>query len=140
MLTQSWWSISNIFRCTQMWIIFHTRLENLCSHFLYQVNNKLTIKHSGLFLYLYCILTLFKMGFFGAAHGWERRTSLPQIYPAYPTMMKLSKVVPYLKKIQKKNKSQVTHCLNSPDISIFLPKISKLCCVKKYRYRLPFDT
>ena len=43
------------------------------------------------------------MGIFGAAHGWggAKRPPLPEICHTYPTMMKLSKVIPYLKKIQK---------------------------------------
>ena len=51
-------------------------------------------------------LTLFRMGFFGAAHRWGRakKTSfLPKICHTYPTMMKLGTVIPYLKKIQKSN-------------------------------------
>ena len=35
--------------------------------------------------------------------------------------------------------NQVTHSLNSADISIFSPKIRKLCSIKKCRYRLRFD-
>ena len=29
---------------------------------------------------------------------------------------------------------------NSADISVFLPEDRKLCYIKKYRYRLDFDT
>ena len=36
--------------------------------------------------------------------------------------------------------NHVTHPLNSADISIFSPDISKFCYIKKYRYRLHFDT
>ena len=47
-------------------------------------------------------LDLFRMGFFGAAHGWgPKRSSLLKICHTYPTMMKLGTVIPYLKKIQK---------------------------------------
>ena len=49
-------------------------------------------------------LTLFRMGIFGAAHGWERgakKAPLPKICHTYPTMMKLGTVIPYPKKIQK---------------------------------------
>ena len=35
--------------------------------------------------------------------------------------------------------NSITHPLSSADISIFLPEISRFCCVKKYRYRLAFD-
>ena len=34
----------------------------------------------------------------------------------------------------------LTHPLSSADISIFSPKIRKFCFIKKYRYRLHFDT
>ena len=48
-------------------------------------------------------LTLFRMGFFGAAHGCGGAflPPLPKICHAYPTMVKLGTVIPYLKKIQK---------------------------------------
>ena len=48
-------------------------------------------------------LTLFRMGFFGSAHGWGEEQigppSLPKIYHTYPTIMKLAsytlpKVIP----------------------------------------------
>ena len=57
----------------------------------------------------------------------------------YPTMMKLGTVIPYLKKIQKIYESHDTS-LSSADVSIFLLEISKVCYIKKYRYRLHFDT
>ena len=34
----------------------------------------------------------------------------------------------------------LTHHLSSADISIFLPKISKFCYIKKYSYRFHLDT
>ena len=48
-------------------------------------------------------LTLFRMGFFGAAHGWgeAKRLPLPKICHPYSTMTKLGTVIPYSKKIQK---------------------------------------
>ena len=54
-------------------------------------------------------LTLFRMGIFGAAHGWgwgvggggKKCPPLPEICHTYPAMMKLGTVIPYLKKIQK---------------------------------------
>ena len=36
--------------------------------------------------------------------------------------------------------NHVTHSLTSADITIFSQKISKFCCIKKYRYRLNFST
>ena len=48
------------------------------------------------------VLTLFRMGFFGAAHGWGGiKAPLPKICCRYPTMMKLGTVIPYLKEIQR---------------------------------------
>ena len=44
-------------------------------------------------------LTLLQIGLFGAAP--KRPPSLYKICHAYPTMMKLSTVMPYLKEIQK---------------------------------------
>ena len=58
-----------------------------------------------------CTLTLFRMGFFGAAHGWEGglfAPPLPKIRHTYPTMIKLGTVIPYLTKIQKMYKSRDT--------------------------------
>ena len=57
------------------------------------------------------------MGIFGAAHGlWggrgggrgRQKGPLPKICYRYPTMMKLGKVIPYLKKIKKIYKSHDT--------------------------------
>ena len=81
------------------------------------------------------------MGFFGAAHGrWGcKKATFPKICHTYPTMMKLSTVTPYLNKIQK-YMNYVTHPLISADISIFSPEISKFWSIKKYKYRLRFDT
>ena len=42
------------------------------------------------------LLTLFRMGFFGAAHGWGGGLfgpPLPKICHKYPTMMKLGTVI-----------------------------------------------
>ena len=69
--------------------------------------------------------------------GGKKHPSLPKICHTYPTMMKLSTVIPYLKKIQKIYKSHETS-LSSANISIFSPEISKCCYIEKYRYRLYF--
>ena len=71
--------------------------------------------------------------------GRSKKVALPKICHTYPKMMKLGKVVPYLKKIQKYI-NYVTHLMNSDDISVFLPEITKVCYIKKYRYRLHFVT
>ena len=50
----------------------------------------------------YFLLTLFRMGFLGDC------PTLPKIFHTYPTMMKLSAVIPYLRKILKMYKSRDT--------------------------------
>ena len=54
------------------------------------------------------IVTLFRMGLFGAAHGWEggRRPPLLKILQTYPAMMKLGTGILYLKKTQIINESR----------------------------------
>ena len=57
----------------------------------------------------------------------------------YPTIMKRDTVIPYLRKTQKMYKSRDTSlefCWHQH----FSPEISKFCYIKKYRYRLDFDT
>ena len=87
------------------------------------------------------LLSLFRMGFFGAAHGWgaTKRSPLPKICHKYAIVMKLGTIIPYLKMAQK-YMNHVTHPVNSADISIFSPEISKFCYIRKYRYRLHFNT
>ena len=49
-------------------------------------------------------LTLFRMGFFGAAHGsggGSFLAPLPKIRHTYPAMMKLGTVIPDLRKLQR---------------------------------------
>ena len=42
------------------------------------------------------------MGLFEVAHGWGGQNApIPKICHTHPTMIKLDKVIPYLKKIQK---------------------------------------
>ena len=55
-------------------------------------------------------LTLFRMVFFGAAHGWRggKKAPLPKICQINPTMIKLGTVIPYLKKFQKLYESRET--------------------------------
>ena len=55
------------------------------------------------------ILTLFRMGLFGAAHGWGTgvggggggKKAVSKICHTYVTILKLGTVIPYLKKNQK---------------------------------------
>ena len=81
------------------------------------------------------------MGFFEAAQRWRaKRTPLPKIFRNYPSMMELSTVIPYLKETPKKYKNHVPHALSSANITIFPPEVSNFCYIKKYRYRLNFNT
>ena len=64
---------------------------------------------------------------------------LPKIRHTYHAMMKLGKIIPYLRR-SKKCINHVTHLLSHADISLFSPEISKFCYIKKYTYRLDFDT
>ena len=55
------------------------------------------------------MLTLLRMDFFGAAHGWRgKKAPLPNICHTYPIMMKLGTNIPYLRKIQKIQESRDT--------------------------------
>ena len=71
--------------------------------------------------------------------GGGKKVNLLKICHTYPTMMKLDKLIPYLRKIQKYT-NHVSHPLSSADISIFLLEISKFYYIKEYRYRLYFIT
>ena len=67
------------------------------------MNNKLETKYWSAFRASFMqtesnCLTLFRMGFFGAAHRWGGN----QISYTYPTMMKLGTVIHYPKKIQSR--------------------------------------
>ena len=81
------------------------------------------------------------MGFFRIAHGWRDQKCPPvrKICNTYPTMMKLDTVITYLKKTQKVYESCDT-ALSYAGISICSPELRKFCYIKKYRYRLHFDT
>ena len=69
--------------------------------------------------------------------GGAKRPPLPKICQTYPTMMKLGKVILYLKR-PKNYMNHVMHPLSSADSSIFSSEISKFCYIRKYRYRLHF--
>ena len=80
------------------------------------------------------------MGLFGAAHEWwGTKRSLAKICHTYPTMVKLGTLIPYLKKIQKIYKSCDTP-LEFCSHQYFFTRNIKFCYIKKYGYRLYFDT
>ena len=92
----------------------------------------------------YFFMALFSTGLFGAADGWGwriKRHSFLKICHTYSlksTMIRLGTVIPYLKKTTEL--THVTHPLNFADMSIFLSGIGNFCFIKKYRYRLHFNT
>ena len=60
------------------------------------------IKELSVILTVKFSLTLFMMGIFWAAHGWGgQKGPLSKLWHTYPTIMKPSTVIPYLKKIKK---------------------------------------
>ena len=71
--------------------------------------------------------------------GRKDTPPLPKICHTYPTMIKLATIIPYLKKIQKIYEWRDTppeFCWHQH----FSLEISKFCYIKKYKYRLYFDT
>ena len=89
---------------------------------------------------------IFRMTFFGTAQVQEEGSkSHPPPLPArsknlsYISLMKLGTVGTYLEKIQK-YVNHVIHPMSSADTSIFQLEISNFCYIKKYRYRLQFNT
>ena len=84
---------------------------------------------------------LFRMGLFGAVHGWGQPKSPPssKICPTYPTLMKLMHSYTLPKEDPKTHKSCDTYPLSSAETRIFSPQISNFCYTRKYRYRLHFN-
>ena len=85
-------------------------------------------------------LTLFRMGFFGAARRWggaKKATPLENLSRiSYNDETSHSYTLP---KEVPKTIWITRQTLCSADISIFLPEISKFCHIKKYKYRFHLD-
>ena len=64
---------------------------------------------------------------------------VPKICQTNPTMTKLNTAIPYLTNIQNIQKLREIP-LSFAGISIFSPKICNFSYIKKYRYRLHFNT
>ena len=116
-----WWLISCYFNCCITWI------------------PKISTYTTGYFSTLH-FLTLFS-SLSRAAHGWGKAKKPPllKICHTYPATMKLGTVIPYPNKIQKIYESSDTpleFCWHKH----FSLEISKFGHIKKYRYRLHFDT
>ena len=87
------------------------------------------------------VLTLFRMGIFGNAHGWGEPKRLPYLKSVkhIPPRRNLAQLN-LTERRSEKYMNHVTHPLTFADISIFSPEIIKFCYTKKYRYRLRFST
>ena len=85
----------------------------MCSKKFRKIHRKTTVP--GCFF-----LTLCRMGFFGALHGWgeAKKSPLPKICHTHPAMIKLCLVIPYPRKTQTIYESRDIP-LSSADISIF---------------------
>ena len=87
------------------------------------------------------LLTLFRIGFFGAAHGCRgyQKGHCPLTSVTHPTVMEFGTVIPFLNKIQKLYESRDTlleFCWHQH----FSPEVSKFCYIKNYRYRFQSKT
>ena len=79
------------------------------------------------------------MGLFVATHGWRLKVPLSKICYTYPHTDEIWYSYNSPKNIQKYI-NHVTNSLSSADISIFSPKSSNFCYIKKYREKLYFNT
>ena len=68
--------------------------------------------------------------FWGCLWMGGQKVPLPKIFHAYPLMIKLGTVIPYLRKIKKEN--YMTQPLISHNIRFFSPAISNFCFMKIY--------
>ena len=99
--------------------------------YLFKVNNRSNRERCEICSKL--TLSLFRWAFLGLLTDGE------DICHAFPTVLKLCTIIPYLQKIQKIYESR-NATLESCWHHQFSSKISKPCYIKKQRYRLHFDT
>ena len=76
-------------------------------------------------------LTLFRMDFFGAAHGWGQKQPPSRKSVTYILQWWNLTQLYLPQKRSKKYLNHVTQLLSSADISIFSPEISKFCYIRK---------
>ena len=72
--------------------------------------------------------------------GEGKKVPLRKSCHTRPTMMKLARVISYLKETQKTILVTWHTPLSCAGISIFSSEIIKFCCIREYRYRLHFGT
>ena len=114
-----------------------------CNHFLTETVNLWfyvwPCKYSDPPIFLPCcktggpVINTIQDGPFRSCSWMGGQPPLPKICHAYPTMMKLGTVIPYLKQIQKIYESRDTPLKFCWD-RIFSPDVSKFCYINKYRY------
>ena len=116
------------------WAFILLLMEKMIGHVIYfRELNTFETYQNLILLNLFCCCS--RMG--GGEEG--KKASLPKICHTYPTMMKLGIVITYLKKNQKIYESSNT-LLQFSWRRHFLPKINRFSYIKKYKYRLQFDT
>ena len=101
---------SCLYYSSMIWVIntfYYTSSNQRCSIKKCVLRNFAKITGKQL-CQVFFFLTLCRMGFFGAPHGWgeAKKSPLPKICHTYPAMMKLFLVIPYLRKTPKKYKSR----------------------------------
>ena len=127
----------------KLWKMFLFHLVISCFYFFLPLwfYKKVILSCLKINLKLSHILTLFRMGFFGATHGWGRPKRPPSLKSVTHILQWWNFDQLYLtQRRSRKYMNHVTHPLSSADIRIFSPEISKFCYFKNYRYRLSFDT
>ena len=77
------------------------------------------------------ILTLFRMGIIGAAHGWGWAKKAPLTKIGHISYNDETWQLYLISRRSKTYKNHVTHPLTSADINIFPPEISKFRYIKK---------
>ena len=117
--------------------------ENVCWKGVGNISKKEGVGKKGVKknregLWIYVLLTLFRMSIFGAAHRWGggKKTPLPKICHRYPTMMKLDAVKPYLKQIQKIYLSWHTPCVLLT--SAFFPRNRQILLYQEIQIQILF--
>ena len=85
------------------------------------------------------VLTLFRMGLIGAAHGWGQNGLSSKNLSHISYNNEIWHSLPHLLSLQKYI-NHVAYPLRSADISIFSTEISSFCYIKKLKFKLHFNT
>ena len=85
------------------------------------------------------VLTLFRMGLIGAAHGWGQNGLSSKNLSHISYNNEIWHSLPHLQSLQK-YVNHVAYPLRSAYISIFSTEISSFCYIKKLKFKLRFNT